>query len=258
MARFIYIKLIMNLDKPFKSIVLLLLVSFLYSSCSSKKERILVFSKTEGYRHESIPVGKLALIDFGKDLGVEVDTTENADYFIADSLKKYSAVVFLNTTMDILNDTQQKAFEGYIKTGKGFLGIHAAADTEYEWSYYGELLGAYFQSHPKIQEAEFYVTDRSNPATDSLPDRFKREDELYNYKNINPDIHVIVKIDESSYEGGENGTDHPFVWYHEYDGGRAFYTGMGHTNESYSDPLFVNIVKGGLLYVLGKSDLQQQ
>ncbi|MDH5382480.1 MAG: ThuA domain-containing protein, partial [Cyclobacteriaceae bacterium] len=75
---------------------------------------------------------------------------------------------------------------------------------------------------------------------------------------INPDIHVIVKIDESSYEGGENGTDHPFVWYHEYDGGRAFYTGMGHTNESYSDPLFVNIVKGGLLYVLGKSDLQQQ
>ncbi|MDH5382754.1 MAG: ThuA domain-containing protein, partial [Cyclobacteriaceae bacterium] len=113
----------MNLDKPFKSIVLLLLVSFLYSSCSSKKERILVFSKTEGYRHESIPVGKLALIDFGKDLGVEVDTTENADYFIADSLKKYSAVVFLNTTMDILNDTQQKAFEGYIKAGKGFLGI---------------------------------------------------------------------------------------------------------------------------------------
>ena len=118
------------------------------------------------------------------------------------------------------------------------MGVHAATDTEYEWPWYGELVGVYFKSHPKQQKAKIDVVDKNHPSTLHLNDTWMHFDEWYNYKNINPNIKVLMKLDESSYAGGENGDYHPIAWYHEFDGGRAFYTGLGHTNESYDNPNF--------------------
>lgn len=236
----------------------LLVPVILLSSCKQQETpRLLVFSKTEGFRHESIESGQEAIKKMAEAQGWEVEVSENDSMFYESSLRNFHAVVFLNTTGDILNPEQQNNFERFIQAGGGYVGIHSATDTEYDWPWYGKLAGAYFLSHPNnpnVKEGEFYVVDHDHSACDSLPKRFGRMDEFYNYKDINPDINVLVKIDESTYTGGENGDDHPMSWYHEYDGGRAFYTGMGHTNETFSEPLFLNHLLGGIEYVLGNQE----
>jgi cytochrome c len=216
--------------------------------------RVLVFSRTKGYYHESIPSGIAAIQQLGKENSFQVDTTKDAAKFTADNLKKYKAIIFLSTTQDVLNDEQQTAMEGYIKSGGGFVGVHAAADTEYEWPWYNKLVGAYFKSHPgnpNVRKAVVNVVDKNHPATESLPEKWERSDEWYNYKDINPDLKVLAKLDETSYEGGENGENHPIIWYHEYDGGRAFYTGGGHTKESFEDAVFMQHLLGGIEYAMG-------
>lgn len=209
-----------------------------------------MFSKTKGYRHESIEVGKIAMIDLGKKNGFDVDTTENAAFFNEDSLKRYQAVIFLSTTMDVLDVPQQDDFKRFIEAGGGYVGIHAAADTEYEWPWYGKLVGAYFKSHPKTQEATIKKVKDFGKAT--TPATWTRTDEWYNYKKISPDINVILNLDETSYEGGQNGSSHPIAWYHEFEGGRSFYTGLGHTKESYSDSLFLDHLLQGIVYAIGE------
>jgi glucose/arabinose dehydrogenase/cytochrome c551/c552/type 1 glutamine amidotransferase len=217
------------------------------------KQRVLVFSSTKGFRHSSIGAGKLAIQKLGRENGFNVDTTENAAYFTEDSLRNYAAVIFLNTTGDVLTHVQQAEFERYIQAGGGFLGVHAAADCEYQWPWYGKLVGAYFKSHPKQQTAKLIVKDKSNLATKHLPDVWERYDEWYNFKTppTEAEVKVLVTIDEKSYEGGENGDYHPMVWYHDFDGGRAFYTEFGHTDESYSDPAYVQHLLGGIVYAIG-------
>jgi len=236
------------MKKLFPAIALLL---FLFS-CAEDKPKVLVFSKTKGYRHASIKAGKAALLKMGDEKGFAVDTTESADAFTEENLKKYNAVVFLSTTGDVLNPAQQNEFMRFIQAGGGYLGIHASADTEYDWWWYGKLVGAYFLSHPEQQEAKFVkVAPFGNGL--NLPDEWMRKDELYNYKKINPEINVLYKLDETSYKGGENGDNHPIAWYHDFDGGRSFYTGMGHTDESYLDPQYLDHVYQGLVYAMGKS-----
>jgi type 1 glutamine amidotransferase len=181
-----------------------------------------------------------------------VDTTSNAELFSDANMKNYDAVVFLSTTGDVLNNEQQEAFQRYIRDGGGFVGIHAAADTEYDWPWYNELVGAYFLSHPKQQKATILVVDKSHPATSMLPAEWKRYDEWYNYKNIVSGLNVLCKLDESSYSGGQNGADHPFAWYRDFDGGRSFYTGGGHTGESYTETLFLQHLLGGIKYAMGE------
>lgn len=225
-------------------------------SIKQDQPRILVFSKTAGFRHQSIEAGKAALQKMAKEKGFMVDTTENAEMFTDENLQKYQAVIFLNTTGDIFNQEQQEAFEQYIQSGGGYVGIHSATDTEYDWPWYGKLAGAYFISHPSdpnVQEGTFLVVDHDHPATTGLPDKWERKDEFYNFKQMNPDVHVLIKIDESTYHGGENGDNHPMAWYHDYDGGRAFYTNMGHTDETFSEPLFLQHLWGGIQYALGQN-----
>jgi len=234
----------------------IIFMMFLALSCTKQKQevRILVFSKTTVFRHESIGAGIEAIKALAAKHNILVDTTENAANFNEENLKNYKAVVFLSTTGDVLNQEQQNDFERFIQAGGGYLGIHAATDTEYDWPWYGKLVGAYFTSHPNnpnVRTADFVTVDHKHAATDSLPDRFQRTDEFYNFRDINPDLHVLVKIDEKTYEGGTNNGDHPMAWYHEYDGGRAFYTAMGHTDESFKDPLVLHHIWGGLQYVLG-------
>lgn len=245
-----------NFRKVATSLLLFFTLLVVGVSCDNTKEeiRVLVFSKTSGFRHESIGSGIEALRKMGQKQGFIVDTTENASQFNEENLVRYKAVVFLNTTGDVFNQEQQNDFERFIQAGGGFVGIHAATDTEYDWPWYGKLVGAYFESHPNnpnVKKGEYFVVDKNHPASDSLPDRFERSDEFYSFKKISPDIKVLVKIDENTYTGGTNGDNHPMSWYQEYDGGRVFYTAMGHTNETYSEPLFLGHLAGGMEYVLG-------
>ncbi|MGL6162064.1 ThuA domain-containing protein [Microbulbifer sp.] len=235
----------------------LLLPSIVPAVEDADKPRILVFSKTEGWRHDSIIDGKRAMLELGLREGFAVDISENASLFNSETLDSYDAVVFLSTTGKLFNTRQRGAFERYIRSGGGFVGIHSAADTEYGWPWYNKLVGAYFASHPQQQEAEKVVVDFEHPATSFLQaeldgNRWRRFDEWYNFRSINPDIRVLMNLDESTYEGGENGEQHPIAWYHEYDGGRAFYTAGGHTKESYRDPLFMRHILGGIQYAIGE------
>lgn len=235
------------------SLTLVLMAATLGFSGIKRQPKVLVFSKTKGYRHQSIAVGKLAIQKLGAMNRFTADTTENANAFTLKNLKKYAAVVFLNTTGDVLDDKQQRAFEQYIKQGGGFVGVHSATDTEYDWPWYGQLVGAYFLNHPAIQEAHFTIKDKNHPSTAFFTDSvWIHQDELYNFKNINKDIKVLITIDENSYKGGKNGSFHPFSWYHDFDGGRAFYTAMGHTKECWSDSLFLKHLLGGINYALGR------
>lgn len=214
---------------------------------------ILVFTKTSGWRHTSIEAGVKAIKKLGKQHRFKVTQTEDSFSFHLENLKKYQLVLFLSTTLDVLNDTQQKAFETYIKTGGAFMGIHAAADTEYKWPFYGKLVGAYFESHPNdpnVRTATISRINHTHAATKHLPNTWVRIDEWYNYKNINPAINVLLNLEEASYSGGTNGANHPIAWYHETLGGRAFYTGGGHTEASFLEPLFLQHILGGIIYCL--------
>ncbi|MGW3157963.1 ThuA domain-containing protein [Streptomyces sp. NPDC001089] len=215
-------------------------------------DRVLVFSRTAGFRHDAIPEGIAALRKLGAEGGFTVDATEDAGAFTPRNLARYDAVVFLSTTGDVLDDTQQGAFERYIERGGGYAGIHAAADTEYDWAFYGGLVGAWFQSHPAIQPATVDIEDGGHPATSGLPRVWERTDEWYNYRSDpREQVHVLASLDESSYSGGTMNGDHPIAWCQEYRGGRAFYTGGGHTKESYADPAFRRHLLGGLRYATG-------
>ncbi|WP_330269548.1 ThuA domain-containing protein [Streptomyces griseorubiginosus] len=222
------------------------------ASHSSDDRRVLVFSKTAGFRHDSIPEGVAAIRDLGTSNGFTVDATEDANAFTSRNLRRYDAVVFLSTTGDVLDPAGQRAFEGYIRHGGGYVGIHAAADTEYDWAFYGGLAGAYFQSHPAIQPATVVTEDRAHPSTSGLPPTWNRTDEWYNYRsNPRERVHVLASLDESSYTGGTMNGDHPIAWCQDYQGGRAFYTGFGHTKESYADPAFRGHLLGGIRYAIG-------
>ena len=235
----------------------------LFASCSKKSgdPRILVFTKTAAYHHESIPEGIRAIQQLGAANQIKIDTTTNAAYFTEDSLANYSAVVFLSTTGDVLNHFQEADFERYIQAGGGYVGIHAATDTEYDWGWYGRLAGAYFLDHPgitdsfpNVQEAVLNVVDSQHAATAHLPRQWKRTDEYYSFKKLDSQLNVIMTLDEKSYQGGKNGNNHPVAWYHAFDGGRAFYTALGHTKESFSDENFLQHLLGGIQYAIGDND----
>ena len=215
------------------------------------RERLLVFSKTAAFRHDSIPDGIACVREL---LGerYEIDATEDAAAFTPANLARYKAVVFLSTTGDILDADQQKAFERFIHLGGGFAGIHAAADTEHTWPWYGKLVGAYFKTHPNIQEALVRVEDRTHPSTAMLPENWRRTDEWYVYKtNPRGEVKVLANLDTSTITGETMGKDHPIAWFHDFEGGRAWYTGGGHTKESYREPLFRAHIKGGILWATG-------
>lgn len=217
--------------------------------------QILVFTKTMGYRHKSIEKGVETLKNLGKENNFSVTQTEDSLQFNEANLKKYDLVLFLSTTMDVLGTDQEQAFKNYINSGGNYMGIHAASDTEYGWPWYGKLVGAYFTSHPNdpnVREAKMNVVNREHLSTAHLNDIWVRNDEWYNYKNINPDMEVLIYLDETSYEGGTNGDNHPIAWYQEFDGGRVFYTGGGHTEESYDEPDFQKHLVGGINYCLGR------
>ncbi|WP_328355905.1 ThuA domain-containing protein [Streptomyces sp. NBC_00445] len=215
---------------------------------------VLVFSKTAGFRHDSIPAGIQAIRDLGAANSFTVTATEDGNHFTTSNLSRYEAVIFLNTTGDVLNDAQQSAFQSYIGSGGGFVGVHSAADTEYNWPFYGELVGAYFASHPAVQQADVKVEGRAHAATAHLPQTWTRTDEWYNFRtNPRTTARVLTTLDESSYSGGSMGADHPHTWCKTHSGGRSFYTGGGHSQASYAEPALRAHLLGGIRYAAGRT-----
>jgi type 1 glutamine amidotransferase len=216
--------------------------------------KVLVFSKTGAYRHESIPTAVQAIKDLGAANGFTVDATEDDTVFTPANLANYQAVVFALTSGDVLNDTEKAAFEDYIRTGGGYAGIHSASDTEFNWPFYGQVVGAYFKSHPHGQyQARVIVEDRDNPSTAHLPATWSRLDEWYNFRtDPRSTVHVLASVDESSYDPGPDRMgDHPITWCEEVQGGRSWYTAMGHGKESYADPAFRTMLLGGIRVAAG-------
>ena len=218
-------------------------------------DTMLVFSKTAGFRHGSIPDGVRCFRDLGEELGLKVLATEDSSAFNDETLARCAVVVFLNTTGDVLDLSQEAALERYVNRGGGWIGVHAAADTEYDWPFYGHLVGAYFKTHPRIQPAVVTVEDRDHPSTRMLPGLWRRTDEWYVYRlSPRPNVRVLASLDEMSYTGGGMNGDHPIAWCHDVGKGRALYTGGGHTSESFEEELFVDHLRGSIVWAAGLED----
>jgi len=233
-------------------VILIALLAALGGCKAPKAESInvLIFSRTAGFRHDSIPAGVKAMHQVCFEAGYSCVSTEDASLFTADNLAQFRVVVFLNTTGDILDDAQQRAFEQWFNAGKcGFFGIHSAADTEYDWPFYSELLGGQFKSHPEVQPAIVVREDATHPSTSFLiRDHWQRTDEWYNYRT-NPrqsSAHVLLSLDTASYNGSEMQGDHPIAWCRERGTSRMIYTGGGHTIECFSEDLFLQHLNGAL------------
>ncbi|MGC9541430.1 ThuA domain-containing protein [Streptomyces sp. UG1] len=205
--------------------------------------RLLVHTRTTAYRHDSIPAGVEALRTVG---GFEVDHTEDPRAFEG-PLDGYAAVVFLSTSGEVLTPAGRERLAAYVEAGGGFAGVHAAACTEYDWPYYGELLGARFDRHPDHQPGKAIVEDHEHPVTRHLPAVWDFVDEWYDFRtNPRAEVRVLACADESSYDGGGMGADHPLVWCREQGAGRVFYTALGHAAEAYEDPDFRAHLRGGI------------
>ncbi|MDQ3001624.1 MAG: ThuA domain-containing protein [Fibrobacterota bacterium] len=211
----------------------------------------LVFTQTAGYRHGCIPKGIAAVRRLGREHGFAVVATEDPERIRPDFLENFTAVAFLNTSGNVLDAPGREALQAFVEQGGGFAGIHAACDTGYDWPWYLTLVGAYFLSHPLQQKGVVRIEDREHASTQGMPDRWSRWDEWYDFReNPRGKVRVLATLDESTYRGGKMGTDHPIVWCHENAGGRSWYTGCGHTQRSFSDPVYLNHLLGGLRYAM--------
>jgi type 1 glutamine amidotransferase len=210
--------------------------------------RVLVFTKYQGYSHRSIPAAVGAIHTLGARHGFTVLATADPSLLRDDVLHAFAAVIFLNTSGNVLAEPQKEAFERYVHGGGGVVGIHSALDAEHEWRWYHRLLGADFAGHPRIQRARLIVSPAPDVPSPPPPDPWERTDEWYNYRAAPESVNVLVSVDEESYRGGKMGRSHPVSWYHDFEGGRAWYTAMGHTTCSYSEPPFLAHILGGITY----------
>ena len=246
------------LFKSFVFVAMLFASSFSSFAQPGGQFRVLLFTKTDGFHHESINEGVTAIKKLAERHTFSVDWQENASVFNDKALEKYSCVLFLNTTGNILNPEQKAAFEKFIKSGKGYVGIHSASDTEYGWEWYTKLVGMMFKIHPQQQTAYLNVIDSNFPGMERFPKKLLWTDEWYEFKEIlSKDLKYLVAVDEKSYnpvvKWGDNeskgmGAFHPISWYHPYDGGRAFFTALGHIPLTFSDQTFLDHIYGGIYW----------
>lgn len=241
----------------------------LYSACimillssvnafSQKQFKALLFTKTDGWHHKSINEGVDAVRKLAARNFFDVDWHEDAGRFTDENLEQYDVIIFLNTTGDILNAAQQQAFENFIRSGKGFVGIHSASDTEYEWEWYTKMVGRMFHIHPAIQTAKIRVENAGFPGLERMPQERWWTDEWYEFGEEKIDgLNYILSVDETTFDpkvqwgekkGEGMGEFHPIAWYHNYDGGRAFYTALGHVPETFSDDVFLEHIYGGIFW----------
>lgn len=221
----------------------------------ARLENVLVFTRTTGFRHGSIEPGVQALQRLGQENGFAIERTEDPAAFTDERLAQYDVVIWLNTDSEVMNEDGRRAFERYIRAGGGWVGVHAASASEYGWAWYGQLIGgaAFFKGHPAVQPAQVNVEIADHPSTQHLPQSFTLTDEWYSFRaNPRSSVRVLMTLSESSYGVGDLAMgDHPIAWYHEFDGGRAWYTALGHPNELYTDSRFTQHLLGGIRWAAG-------
>jgi hypothetical protein len=214
---------------------------------------LLIFTKTTGYRHDSIPAGVEALRELSRELGIATEASADAACFEPHRLASFRAVAWMSTSGNVLDDEQRRAFAEFVQSGGGYLGVHAASASENDWPWYAELVGARFTRHPELQPARLIVEDREHPATAHLGREWFRSDEWYEFdENPRPRVRVLVSVDETSYHGGTMG-DHPLVWCRELGAGRSLYTALGHAAAHYEEPALRRHLAGALRWVLERS-----
>jgi uncharacterized protein len=242
-----------------KNCILILVFLGLSSGIFAQKQfKVFLFTKTAGWHHESINEGVTAFKKMAERNNFDLDWQENTDFVTDENLANYQAIVFLNTTGDVLNEKQQKSVEKFIQSGKGFVGIHSASDTEYNWEWYTKMVGMMFKIHPTQQTACLNVVDSNFPGMERFPKRFFWTDEWYEFSEPKAtDLKFLLTVDEKTYdpyvkwgeiEGKGMGSFHPISWYHNYDGGRAFYTALGHIPTTYSDQTFIDHLYGAVYW----------
>ena len=218
-------------------------------NCSNENDfSVLVITETDGWVHDSIEAGLKLIKYLGDKNRFNVYHSNDSRVINYSNLKSIKTLIFLNTTEDILSEDEQVVMQKFIQSGNGFVGVHSASDTEYQWKWYGELVGAYFKSHPEGTTNAKIIKIENGRFSKHLNPVWEVEDEWYNFNYTNADINVVLELDEKSYYGGENGDYHPITWYHTYDGGRSFYTGLGHLKEVYSNKMFIELLEQGILY----------
>lgn len=245
----------------FKKLICLVLVVLSYGVVQSQQNNpnILVFSKTEAFRHKSIPTGNKFMKELASKNNWRVTFSEDSNDFTNANLDQYNVLVFLNTSGDIFNENEKQALQSYMAKGYGFVGIHAASDTEKEWPWFTKMIGATFKNHPKVQNAKLHIEkSSSHPAINHLKETEAFKDEWYNFlKLVDKHVNVLARVDEDTYEGKKMNTkNHPISWFHHYDGGRVFYTGMGHVEEAYSDQRFEKMIHGAILWAANLKDIK--
>lgn len=225
-----------------------------------KKVKVLVYTKNgKGYVHENIAAGSAAIQQLGKQYGFGVDVSNNPADFTEENLKKYTLLIFNNTNNEVFdNDEQKVALMRYVQAGGGFVGIHSATGTERQWPWFKRLIGASFLRHAKHQPFKEIIIDANHPSTSFLPRIWQRDDECYFFKEYNPDIHVLVVHDLAPLDDNDKptyygGTSSPSVWCHEFDGGRQWYTSLGHDSATYATAEFQKHLLGGIRWVVGKN-----
>ncbi|WP_329275354.1 ThuA domain-containing protein [Streptomyces sp. NBC_00691] len=230
---------------------------------------VLIYTRTTGYRHDSITDGAAALMELAHELGRKAEVTDDPEAFTTGRLARCAVVVLLSTTGNVLTPEGRTAFEAYLRGGGALLAVHAAANAEPDWPFYGELLGTRFDGHPELQPGIVLVDDHDHPATAPLPDRWEWTDEWYNFTSdprgggkhegtgkpgdgSESGVWILARADETSYRGGTHGDDHPLVWCREIDGGRVFFTALGHAAETYRDPVFRAHLSGALSWLTAR------
>jgi type 1 glutamine amidotransferase len=209
--------------------------------------RVLLFTRTDGYRHDSIEAGIRAVRMLASDDGLDLDHTEDPEAFTESSLSRYGVVVWLSTMGEVLDDAQRTAFAAWLRDGGAFAGIHSATASELEWPEFERIAGAVFVHHPEVQRGVMRVEDATHPSTRELPPVWSHEDEWYDFAaNPRDRVQVLLTVDESSYQGGQMGPDHPVAWCLTYGDGRCWYTSLGHKSEAFADELFLRHLRGGL------------
>lgn len=236
-------------------IIALLIFGFTMQAAQFK---VLLFTETEGYHHQSIAQGVQAMRRLAVKHNFDLTWTENSAIFTEAKLNEYDVVVFLNNDGDVLNSKEQEGLKKYYRSGKGFVGIHGAAATELNWPWFGKLIGRQFTIHPEIQTAEINIIDKNFPATYHLPEKMIWTDEWYEFgPELTDNLNYLITVDEKTYNPKADWEDkkgagmedfHPIAWYQNFDGGRSFYTGLGHIGESFSDPKFLQHIYGGIYW----------
>ncbi|MCJ7467408.1 MAG: ThuA domain-containing protein [Maribacter sp.] len=263
----------------FKGLLIMSMVALLTNSMTAQKQfKALLITETAGWHHESIANGIAAINELAATHNFEVKRQQNAIKITEEGLKEFDVVIFLSTTADIFDADEQVAFENFIRSGKGYVGIHAAADTEYDWEWYTKLVGRMFHIHPAQQTAKLIIVDHNFPGLEHFPNTLLWTDEWYEFGDDKTDgIHNLILVDESSFNpkvvwkdrdldengkpidrvGNGMGKTHPISWYHEFDGGRSFYTALGHIEKVYENQWFLDHLYGGIYYAATGKGIQK-